>query len=300
MSTSRRRGQIDRIIVDLNTQCDFLLPGGALPTANRAEAMPKIRKLMAWARLQQIPIISSLQAQRSGERLNGLPPHCVDRTNGQRKLPFTLMPRRVLVQGDNTFDVPLDPFRRFQQLIFTKREIDFLTNPKVDRLINALSPNYWIVCGVTTSLCVKAMVLGLIARQRRVVVVQDACGHWSAVDAQHALRQMEAKGGVLVTTDELVSGAVDERFAVPQLVLAEDDLGVTAPTNGKSRLEPAAGPAAANAGDRTPPGNGNGKAKTNRPNSQPVADLTEFVPPYLLRHKTYTPKSSTPTRGDLA
>jgi len=206
MNTSRGRVLIDRVLVDLNTQCDFLLPRGALPVTNRAEAMPRIRRLMNWARLEQVPVISSLESHRPGESAKGLPPHCIDKTRGQRKLPFTLMPRRLLLCGDNTFDVPTDPFHRHQQIILTKREVDFLTNPKADRLINALSPEYWIIFGVTASNCVKAMVLGLLARHNRVVVVRDACGFWSASDGEHAFRMMSAKGAHLLTTDELIAG----------------------------------------------------------------------------------------------
>lgn len=215
MSTSRGRVLIDRVMVDLNTQCDFLLPRGALPVANRAAAMPNIRRLMNWARLEQVPVISSLEAHRPGESAKGMPPHCVDRTRGQRKLPFTLMPHRVLLCGDNTFDVPTDPFRRYQQIILTKRETDFLTNPKADRLINALSVEHWIIFGVTASNCVKAMVLGLLARHNRVVVVRDACGHWSEADGEHAFRMMSAKGAHLLTTDEVIAGAAT-RWAAEQ------------------------------------------------------------------------------------
>ncbi len=212
MTSTARRPAFDRIMIDLNTQCDFLLPSGALPVANRATALPNIRRLMTWARLQQVPIISSLEAHRLGESLHGLPPHCIDRSPGQRKLPFTLMPRRILVMGDNTTDLPNDAFRRYQQVILTKRNVDFLTNPKADRLINSIGVDHFIIFGISAAHCVKAMVLGLIAQHNHVVVVTDACGWWSQSDADHSFRQMDAKGAVLVTTEELVTGVAEERI----------------------------------------------------------------------------------------
>lgn len=210
--SSASHSPASRVLVDLNTQCDFLLPKGALPVWNRKDILPNIRKLMSWARTTRVPVISSLEAHRAGESRKGLPPHCVDRTNGQKKLPFTLLPKRLILMGDNTIDVPFQIFRRFQQVIFTKRDRDFLNNPKADRLVNNIEVNHMIVFGVVTEYCVKAAVLGLMTRRHRVVVVSDACGYWSSSDHDLALRQMDAKGAVLVTTDELVNGVADERI----------------------------------------------------------------------------------------
>src|SRR5262245_53583913 len=88
MSILSRRGSFHRILVDMNTQYDFLLPRGVLPVANRAEILPNIRKLMNWGRVEQVPIISTLESHRPGEVIRGFPAHCIDRTPGQKKLPF--------------------------------------------------------------------------------------------------------------------------------------------------------------------------------------------------------------------
>ncbi len=150
----------------------------------------------------------------------------MDRSPGQKKLPFTLLPKRVVLYGDNTLDVPNDPFRRFRQVIVTKRNRDFLSNPKADRLVNALDCEYFIIFGMIAEHCVKAAALGLMARQRRVAVITDACGHWSRTESQLAFCQIEAKGAVLVTTDELITGLADERLraAVPLRTRDEDQL----------------------------------------------------------------------------
>ncbi len=213
VAMTMRRPAYTRVLIDLNTQCDFLLPGGALPVSNRDIILPRIRAIMAWCRDAQVPIVSSLEAHRASEHSRGIPPVCVDRTRGQRKVPFTLMPRRLFVQGDNTFDLPADPFTKFQQIIFTKRQSDFLSNPKADRLINALRPSYWMILGVATTHAVKSITLGLLARSQRVVVVRDCCGHWSQSDSDHAMRQMDAKGAVIVNCEEVISGYVESKLA---------------------------------------------------------------------------------------
>lgn len=284
MSTSARRRRFERVLVDLNTQCDFLLPGGALPVTNRAEALPRIRDLMNWARSEQVPVISSLEAHRPGESLMGLPPHCIDRTRGQRKLPFTLMPRRILLHGDNTLDVPCEPFRRHQQVIFTKRDVDFLSNPKADRLINALSPKYWIIFGITATHCVKATALGLLARQHVVVVVRDACGYWSQTDGTHAFRQMDAKGAILVATGELIRGGVQNRVEA-----AWRARQAASESEGEDRLGALGEPAA----DRGGAGRGgNGRSRQ---------DLSELIPARLIRRRIPSNGRRQPrSRRDLA
>jgi len=211
MSRLAQRGAA-RVLLDMNTQCDFLLPKGAVPVSNRAAVVEQVRKLMNWARLSRMPVISTLDCHRPGESLQGLPPYCMDRSPGQKKLPFTLLPKRVVLYGDNTLDVPNDPFRRFRQVIVTKRNRDFLSNPKADRLVNALDCEYFVIFGMIAEHCIKAAALGLMARQRRVAVVTDACGHWSRCEAELALCQIEAKGAVLVTADELINGLADERL----------------------------------------------------------------------------------------
>jgi nicotinamidase-related amidase len=258
MNPVARRSSFNRILVDMNTQCDFLLPRGAMPVANRREILPNIRRLMNWARVERLPVISTLEAHRPGEPTRGLPAHCIDQTNGQKKLPFTLLPRRVLLYGDNTMDLPHEPFRRFQQLIFTKRDRDFLSNPKADRLIQSLDANHLILFGVVAEFCIKAAALGLLTRRHRVVVVADACGHWSRADQELSYRQMDAKGAILVTTEELLSGAADDRIlnAARPTPAVEEEPVVLVPADSKGH-----------------PANGNGNGKSHHePEILPVLD----------------------------
>lgn len=266
MTSHARRYSFDRILVDLNTQCDLLLPKGALPVTNRTEILPNIRRLMIWARTEQLPMVSSLESHRTGESLRGLPPYCIDRSPGQRKIPFTLMPRRILIMGDNTFDVPHDPFRKFQQVIFTKRTRDFLSNPKADRFFQSLSVNHLVVFGVVAEHCVKSAVLALLARQHRIAVVTDACGCWSAGDYELTMRQMDAKGAVLVTTEELISGAANERIRKSRPLMCvpdEDEAAVTVSANGNGNGNGAAhsGIAAHRGNGKRPNGAGNNSAR---------------------------------------
>ncbi|MCK6455769.1 MAG: cysteine hydrolase [Phycisphaerae bacterium] len=227
MSIGHRRGAFEKVLLDLNTQCDYLLPSGAVPVANRAEVIPNVCRLLEWSRESAIPLVSSLNVHRPEEAMySGMAKHCVDQTPGQRKLPFTLLPRRILIDGDNTFDLPYDLFRRYRQVIFAKRTRDLLGNPKADRLLTEMPLRHVIVFGVTTEHCVKATVLALLARHRNVVVVQDACGYWNAPEAEISMRQMDAKGAILMTTEQIVSNADIPMRLLPQVADSENGDGV--------------------------------------------------------------------------
>src|ERR1044072_1264584 len=117
------------MLIDMNTQCDLLLPRGAMPVINRAEVLPKIQKIMNWARLKSLPVVSSIECRRVKESSPSLLPYCIDGSVGQRKVPCTLLPRRIVMRDDGTPGVPLDIFRQFQQIILIKRSRNFLSNP---------------------------------------------------------------------------------------------------------------------------------------------------------------------------
>ena len=67
MSQQAQRGSAAHVLVDINTQCDFLLQKGAVPVSNRTAVVESVRKLMNWARLSRMPVISTLACHRPGE-----------------------------------------------------------------------------------------------------------------------------------------------------------------------------------------------------------------------------------------
>ena len=203
----RRNGRvIECVAVDLNTQRDFCDQTGAYPVANIPQLIPAVRRVVAWTRRHHVPVISSVESHRLWEVPST---HralcCIDGTAGQRKVEFTLFPNRVWVEVDNTLAVPTDLFKSCQQVIFPKRTDDLLANPKADRFLTHLVTEEFIVFGNGVECAVKALSLGLLARNRRVTIVIDACGYWDQSLADLALRQIVAKGAKLVTSDELIA-----------------------------------------------------------------------------------------------
>ena len=204
--TERRCRVQPCVLVDVNTQQDFLEPNGACPVLNHQELTPAIRRIVAWVKRNQVPVISAMDCHRPGEvRVNGMPLHCVDGSHGQEKIGCTLLGSYVKVEGDSTLAVPTDLFRRRQQVIFRKRTADLFVNPKADRFLSQLPVGQYIVCGLSVERSVKAIALGLLARHHKVSVVIDACGYWNRAAADLTVRQMDAKGVQIMTVDELLS-----------------------------------------------------------------------------------------------
>ena len=209
-----RRGRVyECVVIDVNTQKDFCDRSGAFPVANIAELIPAMRRVMAWTRRNHAPVVSTLESHRPREVSdNGHPIYCVDGSPGQQKIAFTVLPLRIVVEVDNTCTVPSDLFRHWQQVLFRKRTDDLLANPKADCLLTSLPVQEYILFGTGLECSIKALALALLAREKSVTVVTDACGYWNRVAADLALRQVAAKGADLINADQLMTRKLDRPY----------------------------------------------------------------------------------------
>lgn len=203
----RNNGRVyEYIMVDLNTQQDFCTCGGANPVANLAGLIPALRRIIAWTKRNCVPVVSAIDSHRPCEVVRaGSHPRCIDGSEGQRKIDFTILPRCTRIEVDNTLSVPLDLFEQYQQLIFRERTDDLFANPKADRFMTQMPVGEFVVFGNVLESTVKAVVLGLLSRAKSVAIVPDACGYWDRAAADLAVRQVHAKGARIVTIDELLA-----------------------------------------------------------------------------------------------
>ncbi len=195
----------NRVFIDVCTQHDFLDPGAILQVSNLARILPPLRNLYRWVRAAEVPVVSIVESHRPSEPPNGFPMHCIDGTPGQQKVPFTLLTPGAMVENDNYLSVPSDLRKNYRQLVFRKRTKEILSNPKTDRFLTQMVGDEFVIFGVGLERSIKSLALGLLARQKTVSVVIDACGCWSAADAELATRQLAAKGVTLLTTEELTA-----------------------------------------------------------------------------------------------
>lgn len=190
------------ILVDIDTQKDFLLAEGKACIRNHRRVLAHIRRVMAWARTQNIPIISTAEVypDNNGESTVN---YCIDGTEGQRKIRYTLFSDRVAFPADGNTDLPKDMLRRYKQIILHKRCVDPFDEPRIDRLLSEVRASEFYLVGTTLEGAVKMTALGLLQRGKKVTVVVDAVGSHSKREALLTLRKMETKGAKLIDTRRL-------------------------------------------------------------------------------------------------
>jgi nicotinamidase-related amidase len=195
---SRRK----QILIDIDTQKDFLLANGKACIRNHRRVLAHIRRMMAWARSQHVPIISTAKVypDNNGESTVG---YCIDGTDGQKKVRYTLLKDRVSFAADGNTDLPRDMLRRHRQIILHKRCVDPFDEPRIDRLLSEVRASEFILVGSSLEGAVKMTALGLLQRGKKVTVIIDAVGTHNTKDAKLALRKMETKGATLIETKKL-------------------------------------------------------------------------------------------------
>lgn len=192
---ARRR----QIIIDINTQKDFLLAGGKACIRNHRRVLSHIRRIMAWARRRHIPIISACEVYPD----NNGSSYCIDGTDGQKKIRYTLLNNHICFPADGRSDLPGDVLRQYRQIILHKRGVDPFDEPHIERLLTEVRAGEFIIIGASAEGAVQATVLGLLQRGKRVSVVTDAVGSHNKKESELALRKMRAKGAKLTETKKI-------------------------------------------------------------------------------------------------
>lgn len=188
---------------DVDTQKDFLVPGGRLYVSGAERIIPNLHKLTMWAGTHQVPVISSACAHRSGDpelRIYG--EHCMAGTPGQQKVAETLLANRFTLPNH---EVELPNLKSFQQIIIEKQQFDVFTNPNTERVMDQFRARMLILLyGVAAEICVAQAADALLARGHRVELVTDAV---AAIDQPKANRVLDAfseRGGILVETQDVL------------------------------------------------------------------------------------------------
>lgn len=192
-----------RILIDINTQKDFFLDGGSVRVRNHRRLLANIRRIMAWARYKNIPVISTCEVYTNNNNGSSVINHCLDGTDGQKKIRYTLLNNRTSFAADNNTDLPIDILQRYEQIILHKRCVDPFDEPRIDRLLSEVRANEFVLIGANAEGAVEAMALGLLQRGKKVSVVVDAVGSRNRREAKLALRKMRAKGARLIETKKL-------------------------------------------------------------------------------------------------
>ncbi len=200
------------VFVDVDTQADFMLPGGRLYVSGAEKLLPTLVRLRDFAETHGVPILTSTDAHATDDReFEQWPPHCVRGTPGQLKVPESLVKRYTVVPQERQSPLTDEELSRYQQWILEKDSLDLFANPQADDLARRLDARQYVVYGVATEYCVKLAVLGLLQRKRPVSLVSlltDAIREIEPLGGQAALREMQGGGAALLDSEAFLRSAL--------------------------------------------------------------------------------------------
>jgi len=187
------------VVFDIDTQRDFMEPGGGLYVPGAETIVPALRRVLEAARDGRVPVLASMDAHAAHDpEFGAFPPHCVVGTRGQEKLPATVVgPFRVVANVPQ----PL-ALREGETLRLEKQSLSVLDHANIDAALDALRPDLAIVVGVATEFCVRAAALGLRSRGIDVAVVLDAVRAVDLAAGERALAEVRAAGGRTIALAE--------------------------------------------------------------------------------------------------
>jgi nicotinamidase/pyrazinamidase len=202
-----------RILWDVDTQVDFMLPHGKLYVPGAEATAPAMKRLADAARAAGISHVASADDHEltdpeitdDPDFTNTFPPHCLRGTRGAQKIPET--------EQDDPLPLALLPYppglvpeliEGRREILLLKKNFDVFTNPNTEAVVDALDPEEIVLFGVATDVCDNASILGFLQRGRRVRFVEDAARGLDEARTAACLAVWRERGVEFTTTDEVV------------------------------------------------------------------------------------------------
>jgi nicotinamidase/pyrazinamidase len=198
-----------RILWDVDTQVDFMLPDGKLYVPGAEETVPAMKRLVEAARAAGVVHVASgddheLTDDEISEKPDfqtTYPPHCLRGTRGARKI--------VETEQEDPVPITLEPLpERYlagREFLLLKKNFDVFTNPNTDRLLEHLDPEAIVVFGVATDVCDDAAIRGFLERGLKVRFVEDAARGLDERRVTACTAAWRERGVRFTTVDEVVS-----------------------------------------------------------------------------------------------
>jgi nicotinamidase/pyrazinamidase len=194
------------IFWEVDTQVDFMLPGGKLYVPGAEKIIPNVKRLVDAAREGRVLLVSDCcQHTPDDPEFTRFPPHCVRGTSGAQIIPEGLADRRLTVPNEAGFRLPADLFA-YQQILIEKQTLNVFDNPLAQEIVDRLPKNAECsVFGVVTEYCVRFAAKGLLERGRNVALVKDAIETLKAEDGSRTIDELRSLGARFVSTDEALA-----------------------------------------------------------------------------------------------
>jgi nicotinamidase/pyrazinamidase len=191
---------------EVDTQADFMLPGGKLYVPGAEKLLPNIRLLTDAARQGRVFLVShGCYHTKDDPEFKIFPPHCIQGTPGSAYVPEALTEKVVTIPNDPTAALPRD-LSQYQQIHLEKQTLDIFESHHADELVKRLGDHKeFVVFGVVTEYCVRLAAKGLLERGHRVWVVKDAIETLKAEDGERTIAELKALGAKFITTDQALA-----------------------------------------------------------------------------------------------
>lgn len=173
------------IFWNVDTQVDFMEPGGKLYVQDAEKIKPVLKKITKLAEEKSVFVVNTADYHHSGSAelsdnpdfITKFPPHCMAETTGAEFISETNPQNPVVINwsSEQNPDELLEKIQNTREVVIRKDAFDvFAGNPYTDKILQNLNPETVVVYGVTTNVCVNDAVVGLSKRGKNVLVVSDA------------------------------------------------------------------------------------------------------------------------------
>ena len=171
------------IFYDVDTQRDFLLPGGALYVAGANRIIPALAAVTTIARENDIRIVCSVdrhfpddpELKRNGGKYDD---HCMDGSEGQKKIAETEPLHPLYIPNHPLSSKEIETALGHQgEIVFEKQEFDvFIGNRHARTILRMLLEPFRdvVIYGVYTEVCIAHAVEGLTQLGPKLTIVSDA------------------------------------------------------------------------------------------------------------------------------
>lgn len=191
-----------RFLIDIDTQRNPRLGERDSCIRNNGSVRARVRELIAWARHENISIISTTAFLSDPNPCSVS--HHTDNARSNSEMSPILQYGCGVIPADNMNYLPQSILRNPKHILVQKRCADPFGEPRLDRLFSHAQADQFILIGINTEGAVEATALGLLQRGKNVHVVVDAVGSSNSQTAEYALRKMQVKGARLIGSEELL------------------------------------------------------------------------------------------------
>lgn len=204
MSSAAKKNRV--VFWEVDTQADFMLPGGKLYVPGAEKLIPQMKRLADASRSGKVFLVSSTDQHAPDDpEFQRFPLHCVRGTSGAEILPELKAAKLLWIPNQRSFSLP-SSLDEIQQVVLEKQTLDVFDNPNTEKLLARFPQDTeFVVFGVVTEFCVRLAAKGLLDRGRRVALVTDAIETLDASEGQRTLEELIRRGARFISTDEALA-----------------------------------------------------------------------------------------------